>query len=210
MAELNADAIQTLLSLYVIDSKLDIDFSAFAAYLALLLKWNEKINLTAIRAPEEIVQRHFGESLFAASCLPASATTILDFGSGGGFPGIPIQIARPDSRVTLAESQTRKAAFLQEAVRTLGLGAEVWPKRVEEMPTERTFSVVVMRAVDKMGQALPEAMKRVQSGGSLLLLSTSGDEAKIKESLPQIEWAASKAIPLTEQGIVLLGTKGST
>jgi 16S rRNA G527 N7-methylase RsmG len=78
------------------------------------------------------------------------------------------------------------------------------------MPQELSFSVVTMRAVDKMEQALPEAAKRVQTGGSLLLLSTAGEEAKIKEPLPEMHWSASKPIPLTEQGIVLLGTKGST
>ncbi len=98
----------------------------FEAYLALLMKWNARMNLTAARKPEEIVRRHFVESIFAARQIPKQAKTLLDFGSGAGFPGIPIAICRPKIGVTLAESQGKKAAFLREAVRTLGLRAEVW------------------------------------------------------------------------------------
>src|SRR6202051_2419367 len=70
-------------------------------YLDLLLKWNARTNLTAIRDPQEIVRRHFGESLFTAAHLPP-APTLLDFGSGAGFPGLPIQLFLPDLAVTLA------------------------------------------------------------------------------------------------------------
>src|SRR3984957_5212512 len=75
-------------------------------YLDLLLKWNARTNLTAIRDPEEIVRRHFGESLFAAQHL-GPCDPLLDFGSGAGFPGLPIAILRPDIQVTLAESQNK-------------------------------------------------------------------------------------------------------
>src|SRR6202021_2800782 len=95
----------------------------------LLLKWNSRTNLTAIRDPEEIVRRHFGESLFTGTQLP-EATTLLDFGSGAGFPGLPIQLLLPNLQVTLAESQNKKATFLREVIRTLGLRTEVWAARV--------------------------------------------------------------------------------
>src|ERR1700712_2190007 len=78
-----------------------------SVYLDLLLKWNARTNLTAIREPEEIVRRHFGESLFAGRHLP-QADTLLDFGSGAGFPGLPIQLLCPDLAVTLGESQNKK------------------------------------------------------------------------------------------------------
>ena len=99
-------------------------YQQLSAYLDLLLKWNARTNLTAIREPEEIVRRHFGESLFAGTAARRSAlrrdASLLDFGSGAGFPGLPIQLLLPDLRVTLAESQGKKASFLREAVRTLG------------------------------------------------------------------------------------------
>src|SRR5580658_6640344 len=72
----------------------------FEAYLALLLKWNARINLTAVRKPEEIVRRHFMESIFAARQVPKKTKTLLDYGSGAGFPGIPIAICRPEIGVT--------------------------------------------------------------------------------------------------------------
>src|SRR5208283_3454720 len=107
----------------------------------------------AIRTPEEIVRRHFGESLFAGAHLDSrggACRTLLDFGSGAGFPGVPVQLLRPEIQVALAESRSRKAAFLHEAVRTLGLTTEVWAGRVEDMPVARQFDVVAMRAVDDM------------------------------------------------------------
>lgn len=149
-------------------------YGQLSAYLELLLKWNAKTNLTAIRNPEEIVRRHFGESLFAGLQLP-EAKTLLDFGSGAGFPGLPIQLLRPELAVTLAESQNKKSTFLREAIRQLGLKTEVWAGRVEAMPAERKFHVVTLRAVDNMEEALAAARPRVAEGGVLAVL-TSGVE----------------------------------
>jgi 16S rRNA (guanine527-N7)-methyltransferase len=150
-------------------------YTQLSAYLDLLLKWNARTNLTAIRDPEDIVSRHFGESLFAglhlAPRLPPDAT-LLDFGSGAGFPGLPIQLLYPDLHVTLAESQGKKASFLREAVRTLNLPTEVWAARVDTMPPTRQFNTVTLRAVDNMQQALADAQTRVAPGGWLVTLST--------------------------------------
>lgn len=145
-----------------------------SAYLDLLVRWNARTNLTAIRDPEEMVRRHFGESLFAARHLGNlnSSTvpgTLLDLGSGAGFPGLPIALARPEIAVTLAESQGKKATFLREAVRTLGVkNAEVWAGRAEALP--RTFHTVAMRAVDDMAAALAVAGPLAQE--QLVLLTT--------------------------------------
>jgi 16S rRNA (guanine527-N7)-methyltransferase len=140
-----------------------------ASYLELILKWNARTNLTAIRTPEEIVRRHFGESLFAGIHL-GPCQTLLDYGSGAGFPGLPIQLLRPDIAVTLAESQGKKASFLREAIRTLGLSTEVWAGRVEAMPAPRQFEVVTLRAVDGMESAVTEAARRTTD--RLLILAT--------------------------------------
>jgi 16S rRNA (guanine527-N7)-methyltransferase len=96
---------------------------------------------------------------------------LLDFGSGGGFPGLPIQLLLPELRVTLAESQGKKASFLREAVRTLGLSTEVWAGRVEDMAAARVFDAVTLRAVDHMAAALVAARTRVAPGGLLVTLS---------------------------------------
>src|SRR5271165_1756055 len=105
-------------------------YTQLKVYLDLLLRWNARMNLTAVREPEQIVTRHFGESLFAAKLLQeagalnsidAAPPTLSDIGSGAGFPGIPIKLFAPALQLTLIESQNKKATFLREVVRTLGL-----------------------------------------------------------------------------------------
>jgi len=166
-------------------------YTQLGAYLDLLLRWNARTNLTAIRDPEGIVCRHFGESLFCglqlAARLPAHAT-VLDFGSGAGFPGLPIQLLLPEFRVTLAESQGKKAGFLREALRTLKLPTEVWADRVESMPPELKFHAVTLRAVDRMEQALETARTRVAPGG--LLVSFTSHEP------PETAHPTAESIPL--------------
>ncbi len=155
-----------------------------STYLELLLRWNARTNLTSIREPEAIVRRHFGESLFAARYVP-SASTLLDLGSGAGFPGLPIQLVHPELKVTLAESQNKKAAFLREAVRTLALPTEVWAARSELLPPERRFDVVALRAVDNPTAALAEARLHVAAGGTILSLGNYEDAGSVR--LPGME-----------------------
>lgn len=138
-----------------------------AAYLVLLRKWNLKMNLTSVRDPVQMVQRHFGESLFAARHMPVSGT-LLDLGSGAGFPGLPIQLWRPGLRVTLAESQIKKASFLREVVRSLSLPTEVFAGRAEELVGGRIFDTVILRSVDGPNEALEAALRL--SAGSVWLL----------------------------------------
>jgi 16S rRNA (guanine527-N7)-methyltransferase len=161
MSALSESAIANLLAPYLSESEAPATLlPQLSTYLDLLLKWNARTNLTAIRDPEEIVRRHFGESLFAAQHLDPGTTTLLDFGSGAGFPGLPIALLRPDIQVTLAESQNKKAAFLREAARSLNLPTEVWPHRVESMPASRRFHTVALRAVDNMAAAIASAAPR--------------------------------------------------
>lgn len=147
--------------------------SRLSLYLDLLLRWNERTNLTAIKDPEQIVTRHFGESLFAAEALRTrlkDGSTVLDLGTGAGFPGLPLQILLPTVRVTLAESQGKKAAFLREAVRVMGLESQVWAGRAQDLPDSERFEAVTLRAVDRPDQALAEARRRLKPGGWLVHL----------------------------------------
>ncbi len=167
-------------------------------YLELIMKWNARINLTAIREPEEIVRRHFGESLFVGGQLGA-CRTLLDFGSGAGFPGVPIQLLRPEVQVTLAESQGKKAAFLHEVVRSLGLTTEVWAGRVDEMAAGRRFDTVVLRGVDQMDCAVGEAGQR--ASGSVMIVGTSGraDYAGLADGFRRAE---PVALPEMKDGVL--------
>jgi 16S rRNA (guanine527-N7)-methyltransferase len=178
-------------------------YEQLAVYLQLLLKWNARTNLSAIRDPEEIVRRHFGESLFAAHQLSLGGLrreTLLDFGSGAGFPGLPIQLLCPGMRVTLGESQSKKAAFLREAVRALGLDTEVWPARVEAMPQDRQFDVVALRAVDRMNLAVAAAAPR--AARAILLMTTTGRSVS---ELPGFTLESRLRVPgSTAQELILL------
>ena len=159
--QMNEDELKILLQPYLseVGTVHTSLFSQLSAYLQLLLKWNARTNLTSIREPAEIVRRHFGESLFAAQCL-GKCETLLDFGSGAGFPGLPIQLFLPELKVTLAESQNKKATFLREVTRTLQLNTQVWSDRAEAMPEAQRFDVVTLRAVDDMERALEVAAQR--------------------------------------------------
>jgi 16S rRNA (guanine527-N7)-methyltransferase len=171
-------------------------------YLDLLVRWNARTNLTAIREPEAMVTRHFGESLFAARVISPRLkpdATLLDFGSGAGFPGLPIQLFRPDLRVTLAESQNKKASFLREAIRTLGLATEVWASRVESMPPLATFDCVTLRAVDNMQAALPVALQRTATPGWIAILA--GAEPALH---PQTQEPERFPLPVTDQTYLYL------
>lgn len=172
-----------------------------STYLDLLLKWNARTNLTAIRDPQEIVRRHFGESLFAGRHLGTSET-LLDLGAGAGFPGLPIALLHSQIRVTLAESQNKKAAFLREAVRTLELpNVEVWAARAETLPATRLFRTVTLRAVDSMESALLAARQRIVPGGTLAVLSTLS-----QTFLKGLSGGRSIPLPNSESGVLYLQT----
>ena len=166
----------------------DALLSGLQIYLDLLLRWNSRTNLTAVREPEAIVQRHFGESLFAGFTLAGRlfhGASLLDYGSGAGFPGLPIQLLFPGIQVTLAESQGKKAAFLREVVRELGTTSRVWASRVEEMPVDLRFHAVTMRAVDRSEKASSAGWARVAEGGCLLRMGVvSSDEGETAVRMP--------------------------
>src|SRR5437016_14172421 len=97
----------------------DVQIQQIQRHMALLLKWNAAMNLTVIQDPLEILYRHFCESMFGAALIPVDQRRLADVGSGGGFPGLPLKIARPDLDVCLIDSNVKKATFLAEAVREL-------------------------------------------------------------------------------------------
>ena len=178
----------------------------FTVYLALLLKWNSKLNLTAVREPAAIVRRHFLECIQCARMIPRVAT-LLDFGSGAGLPGIPVAIMCPKIWVTLGESQAKKASFLRETVRTLGLKAEVYDGRIESMPAEKQFDAVTLRAVDKMAEACSLASERLAAGGKMIVFATTGTEAGIRQATASISWQESIPLLGSDLSFLLIGVK---
>jgi 16S rRNA (guanine527-N7)-methyltransferase len=182
----------------------------FRLYLDLLLRWNARVNLTAVRDPEQIVTRHFGESLFAARMLDPQAAgpiTLADVGSGAGFPGIPIKLWALHLELTLIESHNKKATFLREALRTLKLNhAQVFCGRAEQWG--QTADLVTLRAVEHFERALPVAEALVRPGGKLCLLIGSSQMKSAQElSGEQWTWHDPLPVPLSTGRVVVIGER---
>jgi 16S rRNA (guanine527-N7)-methyltransferase len=183
--------------------------SRFEDYLSLFLRWNERINLSAVRDEEGIISRHVVESMAVASELPQGIRTLLDFGSGAGLPGIPIALCRPEIAVTLAESQGKKAAFLQEAVRVLGIEAKVHAGSAEAL--RAVFDCVVLRAVDKMPKAVAAAVPLVAPAGWLALMTTGADIAQLQKAAgTEISWGEPVKLPFGNDRVLALGRRISS
>jgi 16S rRNA (guanine(527)-N(7))-methyltransferase RsmG len=237
-------------------------------YIDLLLRWNARINLTAIRDPEQIVTRHFGESLFAARHLvPCGAGTlarvephlategpsktgatavppvegravvrpgqpndsqttcqdagqsvtpaepnstrsrsVVDLGSGAGFPGLPIKIWSPHTSVTLIESNQKKVAFLREVIRALTLtDIDVFPRRAEDYPAASAL-LLTLRAVERFEAILPAAARLLFPGGTLALLIGQSQVAQAQTLLPAFSWHEPFPIPLSSSRLLVRAT----
>ncbi len=217
LAAMDADRIAALLGPFLGGTPLSPHLAAqLQAYLALLLRWNARINLTTVRDPEQVVTRHFGESLFAARVLrdagaftaqAGNAATLADVGSGAGFPGIPTKLFVPEVELTLIESQNKKATFLREVIRTLGIeGAEVFCGRAESW--DRRATIVTQRAVEKFERVLPTAASLVAEAGTLCLLIGAG-QVQSAQRLVGSQWQFNHEIPIPESDyrVVLMGKK---
>ncbi|MDP9267074.1 MAG: 16S rRNA (guanine(527)-N(7))-methyltransferase RsmG [Acidobacteriota bacterium] len=174
-------------------------------YIDILLKWNEKTNLTAVRDPEQIVLRHFGEAFFAARALlqPDSALDVIDVGSGAGFPGLPLKLFAPRVRLTLVEAQEKKATFLREVVRALAFGSvKVLATRAETLTVQA--DLVTLRAVERFDAVLPVAGRLVKPGGRLALLIGTGEIGSAHQ-LPEFQWQEPVKVPQSRNRVLLVG-----
>jgi 16S rRNA (guanine527-N7)-methyltransferase len=190
-------------------AKLDLrQLDATSAYLDLLLKWNARTNLTSVRDPEEIVTRHFGESFFAAGRLLASGTvkTVIDLGSGAGFPGLPVAVFSPATQVTLIESNAKKAAFLNEVIYQLRLSnAKTVRKRGEDVSVQA--DLVIMRAVEEFSKSALVALALVREGGRLALMIGAAQVDEARRLLPDVVWEPAVPIPGSHSRVILAGIR---
>jgi len=178
----------------------------FEDYISLFIRWNEHLNLSAIRGEEDILSRHIIESIEVATELPNGIRTLLDFGSGAGLPGIPIALCRPEIAVTLAESRNKKAAFLQEAVRVLGIDAKVFAGRAEALGGD--FDCVILRAVDKMPKAVAAAAPLVAPAGWLALMTTTSELEGLKRAAgAEFSWPTMKLLTGGWHRVVAFGSR---
>ena len=189
-----------------------------STYIDILLRWNARINLTAIRQPEEIVTRHFGESLFAARHLfPAKqgrrerprSCSVIDVGSGAGFPGLPIKVWATHIHLTLIESNQKKATFLREVARGLTLtDINIFSGRAEDFP-DPVAEVVTLRAVERFNAVLPVAASLVAPGGRLALLISQAQLTSVHELALSFTWKPAIPIPLSATRILAIATRES-
>jgi 16S rRNA (guanine527-N7)-methyltransferase len=170
-----------------------------ARYLALMLRWNAAYNLTAIREPREMVVKHLLDSLAMAPAV-AALPTLADLGTGPGLPGIPLAIATPGLRVTLVESNGKKARFMREALRTLGLGnAEVAESRIEALDRPGQFAAITARALATLPQILALGGHLVAPDGVLLAMKGARPDEEIAALPPG--WTVRDVQPLAVPGL---------
>lgn len=138
-------------------------------YLSELKRWNRAYNLTALKADEDIVIKHFLDSLLYLRAIPEGEISVMDVGSGAGFPGIPIKIMRPDIEMHLLEPSRKKAGFLRHIIRMLRLdGIEVIEKRIEDVSL-LVVDVAITRALFDIKEFIGKAFSHLSEGGRLVV-----------------------------------------
>ena len=179
-----------------------------AAYVALLFRWNERMNLTALDAGEEGLARLVGEPLVAAGHIPPEARTMIDVGSGGGSPAIPVKIARPELFVRMVESRTRKAAFLREAVRRLKLAETVvencrFEALVDDAQRREAHDVLTVRGV-RVDAAVAERLQVFVRPRGLLLVFRSGAQGRMERESEGLLGTEQRRVPLQSSSSELI------
>ena len=177
-------------------------------YIEILLVWNEKINVTAIRDPLEILYRPFCESMYASVAVPVENGRLADVGSGGGFPGLPLKIIRPNLRVFLVESNLKKATFLAEVIRDLGLNdIQVLVRRYEELHEEMApLDYICSRALGEYPGFLEWAGSK-QTGAKQVILWIGARDLPEIQKTPTWDWQEPIAVPHSFRRFLLVGSR---
>jgi 16S rRNA (guanine527-N7)-methyltransferase len=184
----------------------DLQIGQIQKYIAILLLWNDKLSLTAVTDPAEILPRHFGEALSALPFLSTSGR-LADVGTGAGFPGIALKIFQPKLQVLLIEQNAKKAAFLHEVIRLLELGG-VSVQRLDYQslsPEIAPFDIIAARALGSYRDVANWALSRLAAQGKLLLWLGEEESAKLS-ALPDWRFEPPARLPTSRQRVLLVGT----
>ena len=178
-------------------------------YMGLLLAWNDKINLTAIRDPLEILHRHFCECMFAATAIPVENGRLADVGSGAGFPGIPLKIIRSELQVFLVESNMKKATFLAEVLRNIELpDTKVLVSRYEELGEELSpLDFVCSRALGDFAPFLTWAASQTVAAKQVILWIGGRDLEQVQKASSDWDWREPIAVPNSLRRYLLVGSR---
>lgn len=206
MFTLDNPAIRKVLAPFGVDAS-DTLCDNIRAYSELLLRWNQKIALTTVTDPVEVVRFHFGESLFATSLLAPLGGRLADLGSGAGFPGLALKLKIPALQVTLIESNLKKSAFLSEVVRALSLeGVEVYRGRFEDFAGGRDpFDFVTARALGSHNFILNWAAEKLTPDGRIALWLGGEDASTISISKRWL-WRPAQLLPESKNRYIVIGT----
>jgi 16S rRNA (guanine527-N7)-methyltransferase len=206
MPSLTNTQISDILRAYGVMTATDLT-ARIKTYIELLLKWNRSVPLTTVTKVDEILRFHFGESLFALPMLPVEKSRLADVGSGAGFPGIPLAMARPALDVELIEPNAKKFAFLNEVIRQLGLDNVTAVRgRTSDLPSSiGRFEVVTARAVGQFEELIGWAKARITHRGKLILWVGADDSKHISEDA-RFEWSTPVRIPQTDRRFILTGS----
>jgi len=182
----------------------------FDSYARMLCEWNEKINLTAITDPREVVVKHFADSLslLQTTRIPQKAA-LIDVGTGAGFPGLALKIARPDLQVTLLDSTKKKLMVLGEISSALGLSVSLLHQRAEEAGRQacfrEQFDIATARAVANLRELAEYCLPFVRVGGCFLAMKSAKTDAELEEAKAAIRLLGGKTtavhtVALSEAG----------
>ena len=177
----------------------------FQKYLDLLMEWNQKINLTALKTEEEIIEKHFYDSLLMAEEIKFDDQSLLDVGTGAGFPGIPLKIVFEDLFVTLLEPTLKRVNFLDIVIKELGLKKIVTiNKRAEDYVKDARsyYDLVTARAVSRLNMLLELCMPLVKVDGLFLAMKGSKGEEEIQESINALKILNSEIIKIQKTKLV--------
>lgn len=219
----NESTLQQLLAPFAVELS-SAQATQLLTYLDLLIRWNERINLTAINTPEECVTRHFGESLYLSRRVKLNGK-LLDIGTGAGFPGLALKIMLPQLAVVLLEPVAKKRAFLKEVARACGMeSVEVRAERLREFQSRLQkgraaqavlFDAATARAVGNLGDLVPQAAHCLRSAGHLYLWLSHDQAEKLVEQRSRslgpsqsfFKWEEPIAVPLSRQREIWCGIR---
>jgi 16S rRNA (guanine527-N7)-methyltransferase len=182
-------------------------YEKISVYMSTLLQWNERMSLTTVREPSQILRFHFGECLFALNALIVPNSRLADVGSGAGFPGLAIAMARPGSSITLIDSNHKKTAFLSEVTRRLALtNVKVVRSRIEEFsPGPGSFDLVTSRAFGQFERLLCWCRAVLSVDGKVALWLGEADAKSISSIGEDWHWQEPLRIPGSEKRVIIAG-----
>lgn len=184
----------------------------FQTYMELLLEWNEKINLTAITDPEQIVEKHFADSLtLLSACRIKQGAKLIDVGTGAGFPGIPIKIMRPDIELTLLDSMNKRLSFLSEVCQKLSIESVRVHKRAEEAGLDRkmreSYDVAVARAVAPMNVLCEYCIPLIKMKGVFIAMKGPGAQEELEAAENALDTLGGDKVELLPVALPVAGER---